>query len=117
MMSKDETLQGGRLNQAPGAQSIGRVLKAMGVRPRLAIILVPYIWLTLFFLVPFLIVLKISFAELAIAQPPYTPLLVCSDPSAPSTWACFLDGNLSIHLSLKSYISLFKETLYIKAYW
>jgi putrescine transport system permease protein len=36
---------------------------------------VPYAWLIAFFLVPFLIVLKISFSESAIAQPPYTPVL------------------------------------------
>jgi putrescine transport system permease protein len=36
---------------------------------------VPYAWLVAFFLVPFLIVLKISFSESAIAQPPYTPVL------------------------------------------
>ena len=69
-MSNDASIEGGRLQRAPGAQSIGRVLRAMGFRPRLAVILIPYIWLALFFLVPFLIVLKISFAELAISQPP-----------------------------------------------
>ena len=37
-------------------------------------VLVPYLWLVLFFLAPFLIVLKISLSETAIAQPPYTPV-------------------------------------------
>ncbi|MCC7461903.1 MAG: ABC transporter permease subunit [Gammaproteobacteria bacterium] len=32
------------------------------------------LWLLLFFLVPFIIVLKISFSDTVIAQPPYTPL-------------------------------------------
>jgi putrescine transport system permease protein len=36
-------------------------------------ILVPYLWLLCFFLAPFLIVLKISISEPAIAQPPYLP--------------------------------------------
>jgi putrescine transport system permease protein len=36
---------------------------------------VPYAWLLAFFLVPFFIVLKISFSESAISQPPYTPVL------------------------------------------
>ncbi len=36
---------------------------------------IPYVWLVAFFLVPFLIVLKISFSESAIALPPYTPVL------------------------------------------
>ena len=40
-----------------------------------AAILVPYVWLVAFFLLPFLIVLKISFSQTAIAQPPYVPVL------------------------------------------
>jgi putrescine transport system permease protein len=36
---------------------------------------VPYLWLLLFFLAPFLIILKISVAEPVIAQPPFTALL------------------------------------------
>ena len=35
--------------------------------------IIPYFWLLLFFLVPFLIVFKISFSTTAIAQPPYFP--------------------------------------------
>jgi putrescine transport system permease protein len=35
----------------------------------------PYAWLLAFFLVPFLIVLKISLSQTAVAQPPYTPVL------------------------------------------
>ena len=36
---------------------------------------VPYFWLVLFFLAPFAIVLKISFATPIVALPPFTPLL------------------------------------------
>jgi putrescine transport system permease protein len=39
------------------------------------VVLVPYLWLVAFFLVPFLIVLKISLSQTAIAQPPYVPVL------------------------------------------
>lgn len=39
------------------------------------VVAAPYLWLLGFFLVPFLIVLKISLSETAIAQPPYTPVL------------------------------------------
>ncbi len=35
----------------------------------------PYVWLLLFFVVPFVIVLKISFSDVALAIPPYKPLL------------------------------------------
>lgn len=36
--------------------------------------ILPFLWLALFFLLPFLIVLKISLSDDAIAQPPYTPV-------------------------------------------
>src|SRR6202045_2185398 len=36
---------------------------------------IPYAWLVVFFLVPFLIVLRISLSQPALAQPPYAPLL------------------------------------------
>src|SRR3984893_3461207 len=35
---------------------------------------IPYAWLLVFFLVPFLIVLRISLSQPALAQPPYAPL-------------------------------------------
>ena len=37
------------------------------------VIALPYAWLLLFFLAPFAIVLKISFADPVVAQPPFTP--------------------------------------------
>jgi putrescine transport system permease protein len=40
---------------------------------------VPYLWLGVFFLVPFLIVLKISLSDPAVAQPPYKPVFEWSD--------------------------------------
>ncbi|MEI4196053.1 ABC transporter permease subunit [Roseovarius sp. E0-M6] len=41
----------------------------------LAIVVVPYYWLLALFLVPFIIVLKISLSDIALAIPPYTPTL------------------------------------------
>jgi putrescine transport system permease protein len=122
--SDNPRVEGGLLHRAPGGQSIGTALRRMGIRPRLAVILIPYVWLILFFLIPFAIVAKISFAESAIAQPPYTPLLVCADPAILSTWDCLWNGQLSIHLSTKAYVSAISElnvpfynTLYVRAYW
>jgi len=43
--------------------------------------LVPFLWLCVLFLVPFLIVLKISLSDPAVAQPPYTPVFDWSDIS------------------------------------
>jgi putrescine transport system permease protein len=114
-MSQETESKG--LHRAPGAQSIGNLLRALGVRPRLAVILIPYVWLFLFFVIPFLIVLKISLAKLAIAQPPFTPLMVCSDPTITSLWTCFFTGKLDLQPSLGAYGFLFHEPLYFKAYW
>ncbi len=72
--------------------------------PRWAVIAVPYLWMLVFFAVPFLIVLKISFAEALIAQPPYTPLLQWSDRA------------VQIVLSFKNYLFLLKDDLYVLAY-
>ena len=41
---------------------------------RRLVIGVPYLWLMVFFLIPFIIVLKISFSMADIAIPPYTPM-------------------------------------------
>jgi putrescine transport system permease protein len=53
-----------------------RTLGSLGAR---AVVWTPYLWLIVFFLVPFVIVLKISLSQTAIALPPYVPVL---DPSA-----------------------------------
>ncbi|MBN9889930.1 ABC transporter permease subunit [Salipiger abyssi] len=42
---------------------------------RFALIAVPYLWLLLLFLIPFVIVLKISLSDVALARPPYMPQL------------------------------------------
>ena len=39
------------------------------------VVVLPYMWLLLFFVVPFVIVLKISFSDIDLAIPPYKPLL------------------------------------------
>ncbi|HUO80215.1 MAG TPA: hypothetical protein VMU00_08730, partial [Steroidobacteraceae bacterium] len=97
-----------RLGAAGGAGPLGRWF----------VIALPYLWLAVFFLIPFLIVLKISFAQLAIAQPPYTPLFICTDPArADSSWGCFLAGHLKPDLYTQAYGYLVAEPLYIKAYW
>lgn len=74
------------------------------LKRRNGVIAVPYLWLLLFFLVPFLIVLKISFAETEIAIPPYTELVTVED------------GHVQIDLNLNNYAYLFNDDLYIKSY-
>ncbi|GJL82816.1 MAG: putrescine ABC transporter permease [marine bacterium B5-7] len=65
----------------------------------------PYVWLLIFFLAPFAIVLKLSFAEPLIAQPPY---------SAVFEWAGGLLPNFTG--SLDNYQFLLTDDLYINAY-
>ena len=50
-------------------------LRRVGVTGRGLVVVLPYLWLLLFFVVPFVIVLKISFSDIDLAIPPYKPLL------------------------------------------
>ena len=52
------------------------------------VIVVPYLWLLFFFLVPFLIVFKISLSQTAIAMPPYTPVFDLRRRFAASSTGC-----------------------------
>ena len=56
-----------------GFRSLPIGLKAIVARQ--SMISTPYAWLLVFFLVPFGIVLKISFSDIALAIPPYVPTL------------------------------------------
>jgi putrescine transport system permease protein len=73
------------------------------------VILVPYLWLAAFFLVPFLIVFKISLSQTTIAQPPYLPLF---EPAA--GWQGFKDFLAA--LALDNYALLLADRLYLSSY-
>jgi putrescine transport system permease protein len=75
---------------------------------RLAILL-PYAWLVGFFLAPFLIILKISLSQSAIAQPPYTPAFDLT-----AGWESLKDA-LSA-LSLDNYATIATDRLYVWSY-
>jgi len=75
-----------------------------GLSGRGLVVLLPYLWLLLFFVVPFVIVLKISFADVDLAIPPYTSLLQWGEKN-----------ELSIRLNFNNYVFLFTNDLYIKA--
>jgi len=66
---------------------------------------IPLLWLVLFFMLPFLFVLKISFADAMIAQPPYSPLFAFNDEQA-----------LVITLSTFNFQFLIQDSLYLVAY-
>ncbi len=66
----------------------------------------PYLWLLVFFLIPFLIVLKISFAEFSpLGRPPFDPIL---------SWA--EEGAIQLKLQLGAYSYLLHEPLYVSAW-
>ncbi|KAA0971818.1 ABC transporter permease subunit [Aureimonas fodinaquatilis] len=75
---------------------------------RRSVIGIPYVWLLALFLVPFLIVFKISLSETAIAQPPYLPTFDLSDLQ--SIWQGVRD------FSTDNYLWLAGDPLYIRAY-
>lgn len=84
----------------------GAVDRTWGAR---LVVLIPYLWLIVFFLVPFLIVLKISLSHTAIAQPPYTPVF---DPVA--GWEGL--KAFAAALSFENYAFIASDGLYLASY-
>lgn len=92
---------------------------------RSAVIAVPYVWLLVLFLIPFAIVLKISFAEQEVAIPPFTPLTNYDEDM----------NRLNVMLSFQNYADIFQnfwstlgqmlnpfsdgngENIYLRTYW
>ena len=72
--------------------------------PRWLVIAVPYLWMLLFFAIPFAIALKISFASAVIAMPPYTDLV---------NWS---GDKLELSINTANYLFLVRDSLYVKAY-
>ncbi len=73
---------------------------------RWLVVLIPYLWMVLFFVAPFLIIVKISLSDTAIAMPPYTPVF---------------EGLASIRdyfsqLDFENYFFLLEDSLYMNAY-
>lgn len=81
---------------------------ASGFTARL-LILVPYAWLLFFFLIPFVIVFKISLSQSAISMPPYAPALNFSTGFS-GLWSALKE------LSFENYIWLTEDPLYFNAY-
>ena len=75
---------------------------------RRLVVIAPYAWLAVFFAVPFLIVLKISFSEAVLALPPYAPLVEWLEQEGLSY--------LNIRLNLSNYLFLLQDPLYREAY-
>ncbi|MCR5084375.1 MAG: ABC transporter permease subunit [Succinivibrionaceae bacterium] len=71
-----------------------------------AVLSIPYLWMLLFFLLPFLIIFKISLSVTEIAIPPYSPLVT------------FEEGAMQIILHLENYTSIFydEDWTYLRSY-
>jgi putrescine transport system permease protein len=83
-----------------GGRFVGELMR------RFLFISVPYVWLLALFLVPFLIVLKISLSDMALAIPPYVPQL---------NWSEGLGAFFS-QLDFDNFVFLTEDDLYWKAY-
>ncbi|MGC1459882.1 MAG: ABC transporter permease subunit [Steroidobacteraceae bacterium] len=79
-------------------------LQSVNQRGRRLVLGVPMVWLMLLFLLPFLIVLKLSFSQERLTIPPYAPLL---------EW---INGLPHPALHFSNYAFLFTDPLYISAY-
>ncbi|WP_394702300.1 ABC transporter permease subunit [uncultured Cohaesibacter sp.] len=76
---------------------------------RCVLILVPYIWLLVLFLIPFVIVVKISLSDTAIAMPPYTPTFNWSEG-----WAGLKE--MLTGWDFENFTWLMEDDLYWKSY-
>lgn len=83
--------------------------RAIFTRPARLAAIAPYVWMVLFFLVPFVLVLKISLSQTATAQPPYIPTFDLSRgiDALKAAWAM---------LSLDNYRLLAGDSLYLVSY-
>jgi putrescine transport system permease protein len=71
---------------------------------RWLVIALPFLWMLVFFAVPFAIVLKISFAEGLIAMPPFSELVTRTDKG------------ITISLNFENYLFMVRDSLYVSAY-
>lgn len=82
-----------------------RRLHERGAVGRLVALAIPYLWLVLFFLMPLLIVLKISMSESVMGIPPYRPILEFAE-----------DARVQIHLTFSNFALLLRDNMYAVAY-
>src|ERR1044072_4704038 len=83
--------------------------RSIFARPARYAAVAPYLWMVLFFLVPFGFVLKISLSQTAIAQPPYVPVFDLGEG-----WAAIRDA--FAQLSLDNFRLLVSDSLYLSSY-
>jgi putrescine transport system permease protein len=84
-------------------------------RPARLAAIAPYLWMALFFLVPFAFVLKISLSQTAIAQPPYTPALDWSEgwPAVKAAFAALSPDNFKLLVFDDLYVLSYLRSLVV----
>jgi putrescine transport system permease protein len=83
--------------------------RGLFTRPARLAAVAPYLWMVLFFLVPFGFVLKIALSQTAIAQPPYVPVFDIA-----AGWAAIKAA--AAQLSLDNFRLLASDDLYFMSY-
>lgn len=91
--------------RARGASRVQWLAAAAQKNWRQIVILIPFVWLLIFFLAPFFIVAKISLAELAIASPPFTKMIEWTD-----------GGIVTIRIVFDNFIFIMEDSLYFDTY-
>lgn len=86
-------------------QLISWVLDHMAGSWQRIMIAIPFGWMLVFFLIPFLIVLKISLADSVVGQPPFTPLITFPD-----------DAHVALTITWDNFVIIWEEGLYLRAY-
>jgi putrescine transport system permease protein len=95
---------GEAIERVPPLRWTAAGLRRLGIGGRGLVIAVPMVWLLIFFLIPFLVVAKISLSEAAIARPPYLPLV---------EWD---EGRALVTLNFGNFAYLWDDPLYLRAY-
>ena len=72
---------------------------------RSVVIFIPYVWLLVFFLLPFFIVAKISLAEIVIASPPFSKMIEWTD-----------SGIMTVRFVFDNYVYILEDSLYYRTY-
>jgi putrescine transport system permease protein len=93
------------MSAATGMGATARFLTWLGFSRRSLVVAVPLLWLVVFFLIPFLVVAKISFSEVLIARPPYAPM-----------WEWGDNGEFIWNAQLGNYAYLWSDSLYVNSY-
>lgn len=89
----------------PSASRLKQLNRKIQSSWKSAVVGIPFFWLLIFFLIPFVIVLKISFAESLIASPPFSSLFQWGE-----------DGSFNLRLLFDNFKWLTEDELYLNTY-